>query len=339
MDIRKAARDMTHKILTNTQIDTPDQLIQETDRILALGSCFADRIGGRLEDLSWPGCANPCGVHFHPIGLARVLELCLDDTEVTQTDLIYDGDLYAHWMFGKRFADPVAELAVAKMNSALKTLRSEISNSQVLLVTWGTAWVYQHKEAKITVANCHRRASTEFHKRLLGVDEIVAQWRDILRRILSINPGLRCYFTVSPVRHLKDGHIQNQRSKSRLIEATHILCESKHHYFPAYEIMMDELRDYRWYAADMIHPSDKAVNYIFDKYCQTQMDSSAMRQLEALIAIARDMAHRPIHPESQATQDFWQGLISRISRVQDEHPHLDLSQSLSSVSQKIRRTV
>ncbi len=213
------------------------------------------------------------------------------------------------------------------MNTAIQTTHTQIVESTHIIITLGTSWVYRHIESDKIVANCHKIPQKKFLKELLSVDEIRESLEAIIALIKSVNQQANIVFTVSPVRHIKDGFIENTQSKSHLIAAMHHVVDIRNaiHYFPSYEIMMDELRDYRFYAEDMIHPNQTAINYIWEKFTNVWISESAKQTIQEVATIQNGIAHKAFHPNSEQHQEFLKNLQLKIEKLQGEFPSIDFN--------------
>ena len=194
-----------------------------------------------------------------------------------------------------------------------------------LIITWGTARVYEWKETGEVVGNCHKLPDKLFVRRLLDVDEIVSVYISLLEKIRLVNPEVQILFTVSPIRHAKDGLHGNQLSKAVLLLAIEKICQkfSYCHYFPSYEILLDELRDYRFYADDMLHPSPLAVRYLWERFSEAFFSAETKQVITAIEDIIKDLSHKPFHPESEAYQRFLGQIVLKIERLNGKYPYLD----------------
>lgn len=286
-----------------TPIEIPKAPFElKTDRsVLFIGSCFSDNIGARLRDCMAPVNVNPCGVQFNPASIARVISRSLDgDSLHNDTFFYYDG-MWRCWLMPSAFADVDKSKVYAKTSEALTSLRESITGAQALVITFGTAQVYRRiatplSDFKGVVSNCHKAPAREFSHEMLSVSEITDEWRRLVGRLCELNSSLRIIFTVSPVRHLNPSPRLNTLSKSILHIATDELIRlfpEQTFYFPAWELLMDDLRDYRFYADDLVHPSDMAITYIFERFCETFYSESARQILMEGERKHRRLNHRP----------------------------------------------
>lgn len=255
------------KFITEVKVPVHKDLIAYHKKMLALGSCFAVEIGRRLSDLQFDIQVNPGGTIFNPLSLAEMLNNSMSG-EINDSLVVENSGRYYHYGYHSSIHAFTSHDLKARIQSCLNGVNDVLQNSDVLLVTFGTAFVYHLLEYDISVANCHKQPQNLFCKKMLTVDSIVQSWSTTLNKIKSLNPRLNVVFTVSPVRHLKDGLHENNLSKSILLLAVNELCKLFADwvvYFPAYELVIDELRDYRFYKEDMLHPTGQACDYVFEK--------------------------------------------------------------------------
>lgn len=291
-----------------------------------LGSCFAGEIGYRMTAGKLPAMVNPHGTLFNPFSVARALDRFISDHEYTEKDLYFHQNRYMSLDHHTAFSSYESDLLIARLNETGRAASEFMRRASFLFVTFGTSYIYNLKESGATVANCHKLPSSLFTRTMASTQEIAGRWKESLDRLAAFNPGLKVWFTVSPVRHLADGAHENQLSKARLLLATeellgHPLVQG---YFPAYEIFMDELRDYRFYASDMVHPSEKATDYVWEKFSSVFIPGHVMRTWNEAARITRAMAHR-ISPETSDTEPFATALLERISDLKTRAPYINLS--------------
>ena len=253
---------------TKVQLIKPGFELSPQGQMLMMGSCFTDNIGARFRDAMWPVAVNPCGVQFNPASICRVLQRALSDCSMVEDELAERDGLWHSWLFDSHFSSTDKAEAIRNVNDALTQTRNALTQSSVIILTLGTSWVYRLVGTPDVVSNCHKFPSSQFERYRLTVDEVAAMLVQTVASIREINPEVRIIFTVSPIRHFKDGAHQNMLSKSTLLLAIDQVCQAvdRVDYFPAYEIVMDELRDYRFYAADMVHPSEVAIEYLWQRF-------------------------------------------------------------------------
>lgn len=315
-----------------TEIEIPKSTfsIAHTSNIMMLGSCFSENIGERLLSIKFKVDLNPFGVIFNPASIMEVVNLLLSGKHITEAELFYGNECWNSFMHHSRFSNASKEVTLRDINLRIDASRKLLSNLDVLIFTFGTAWVYVHKEKNRIVANCHKLPAQVFERRLLSVDEIVQSYKLLMGELKKVNPRLNFLFTISPIRHLKDGAHGNQVSKSILQLAVHeILKEEQTAYFPAYEILLDELRDYRFFAADMVHPSEMAIDYIFEKFGQSYFSSETMQLNEEILELTKACNHRPVNPDSVAHQKFQQNIIAKINLLEKEYTFLSFAEEKS----------
>lgn len=284
--------------------------ISYSDVVMSMGSCFSDNIGRCMQNAFFPIEVNPWGILFNPASIALALHRVLDGAPYVENDLVFANGLWHSPEHHGSFSCPNAEETLRLVNDTLQTMQTHLKKTNRLLLTFGSAWVYERNGR--VVANCHKLPSQQFVRRRMGVEEIVQQYTILIQRLLALQPSLKIVFTVSPIRHLKDGLHENQLSKATLLMAVEELCEKFTNvtYFPAYEIVVDELRDYRFYAEDMAHPSAQVVQYIWEKFCATYMDDSTRTLVEQAEGIRRKLNHRPLYPNSPQAEEFHQQALS-----------------------------
>ena len=308
---------------------TPIQIPPSTIRIgyehrtMIFGSCFAEAIGQRLSDLLFPVDLNPFGILYNPDSIAAAIRRLMDGNLFTADELTRYDDLYHSLLHHGSFSAPTADECLERINARLSAGAEFLAAADRIIVTFGTSYVYRWKGTGLVVGNCHKMPDDYFRRERLSVDEIADTWLPLMDCIHRQRPTLKWIFTVSPVRHLRDGAHENNLSKSVLhliIEKLISLYPTIANYFPAYELMMDELRDYRFYAEDMCHPSPVAIHYISDRFESTYMDAKTRAWLRRAEALHRDLQHRPIHPDSEAHRRFLVQTKLKLKQLRAELP-------------------
>lgn len=311
-----------------TQVDctpvTEDLRLRVDARVMFMGSCFAGNVGQRMEEACFNVLVNPHGVLFNPFSVATALEAFLENRQVGVGDLVERDGLWHSFQHHGRFSGPDAGEVVQAINTAGLKGHSFLKEVSCLVVTFGTAWVYALGEENQVVANCHKFPARNFQRYRLTTQAIVERWQRLLVALRRVNPDLQVIFTVSPVRHWKDGAHGNQLSKSVLLLAVEELLEQHagNAYFPAYELMMDELRDYRFYADDMLHPSVQAVDFIWERFARVWLSTEAQafyREVQQILAALR---HRPLHPGALSYPPFLQQTAQKLSSLAKRYPRL-----------------
>ncbi len=295
--------------------------------ILCIGSCFTENIGDLLIENKFPTLLNPFGILYNPISIKNSLEIILSKKAYKADDLFLHRDLWRSFDHHGVFAHPDKQKALATINKQLKAARTFLSQTKRLILTFGTANVFVKKSTGNIVANCHKLPNSEFEKRRLSVSEISNELVPILQQLKTQNPALEIIFTVSPVRHIKDGLLENQRSKATLLLAIENITKrlSYTHYFPAYELVLDDLRDYRFFGKDMIHPNEIAINYIWNYFQQTYFSSATMTIFKQVQKIVQASQHRPLHIETDAHQQFVKKQLEKISTFTKQYPFIKLT--------------
>ncbi|MBR1480495.1 MAG: GSCFA domain-containing protein [Paludibacteraceae bacterium] len=294
--------------------------LRVSDRILTLGSCFADSMAQRMNTCYLQVVANPFGTLYNPLSIAeaiRMADLAPADIEAALPLVQHDG-LWHSFAHHGAFSSARKEDLVSACTGAIETLRETLAKADLVIVTFGTAWIYERNGH--VVANCHKLPADTFTRRRLTTDEILATWTPILQHYHD----RRWLFTVSPIRHVRDGLHANSLSKAVLLLAVEQLVQNNSNaaYFPAYELLMDELRDYRFYDADLVHPSDTAVQYIWERFTQTWFDEQGRHQLDELHRLWLDEHHRVLHPDSHQARTFAARLAARRSALAALYPWL-----------------
>lgn len=286
-----------------------------------LGSCFSESIGKKLQELYIPIDNNPFGIVYNPISIARQLKRLLSGQKYSPDDLFFYNGLWASFDHHGKFSDVDASNCLEKINTRLENSVTNLRKSVVLFLTFGTSAVYYNNETSKPISNCHKLPTNKFTRRFLSVSEIVEIYTDILGKLCNINPALQVVFTVSPVRYLADGAHNNQLSKSVLLLAIDELCNKIENvsYFPSYEILLDELRDYRFFADDMAHPSELAINYIWSVFRQTFFNAETQNLAIEIEKIVQASMHRPFNQNSEPHQKFIAQYLSKIQSIKTTH--------------------
>lgn len=300
------------------------------DKMLTIGSCFATHMGERLAQLKFSATHNPFGIVYNPISVCRALELMLGKREFTAHDLGFANGLWYSFYHHSSFSLSDKEQMLQQLNKEVERSAMLLESLDVLIITLGTAMVYEHKQTGQVVSNCHKLPSSQFNHRMLSVDEIYKQLATTIAMLKQLRPSLRFILSVSPIRHVKDDFTTNQLSKSSLLLAVDSVCKTHADvaYFPAYEIMMDELRDYRFYADDMLHPSPLAIEYIWQKFISAAADDEALAiipEVERLVAAKR---HRPFDPQTSEHKTFLSAFLQKTESLKERYPFLNLDKEL-----------
>ncbi|MDY8134598.1 GSCFA domain-containing protein [Aquimarina sp. 2201CG5-10] len=303
---------------TKIPLQSQEPKINYDSEVLLLGSCFAEHIGGKFDYYKFKNLTNPFGILFHPKAIETFLWMTTQREKYTDTDLFYHNEQWHCFDAHSRMSNPDQFKLCQNLNRALEFTFNKIQSATHVCITLGTAWVYRLKALDMVVANCHKIPQKEFEKELLSVDEVVQCLHNSVGLIKSLNPSVKVIFTVSPVRHIKDGFVENNRSKSHLLAAVHQTIETMRNtvYFPSYEIMMDELREYRFYNTDMIHPNGIAIEYIWERFSAIWIAEEAKKTMMRVEEIQRGLRHRPFNPNSKQHLTFLQNLEEKKHRLQ-----------------------
>ncbi len=304
--------------------------ITPKSRVATFGSCFADNIARKFDGYKFNILQNPFGVLYNPVSIANAIKIIIDKKRFSEKDLIfYKGEyhsLYHHSSFSSQDADEI----IRRINSAANSAYNFLSEANLLVITFGTAWVYEYNKTKEVVSNCHKIPASEFTRRKLDIRETAAAAARGIKLLRMINPGIKVLLTVSPVRHWKDGAVENQRSKATLLLAVEKLvaeCESLF-YFPSYEILMDDLRDYRFYEKDLVHPNDAAVDYIWEKFSETYFSGSTMNYLSEIKNLQKALNHKLRNRKSDEAKIFIDATVNKINKFVEKYPHADFSREM-----------
>ena len=312
----------------STPVELPSDLprFTQADELLLMGSCFATNIGALLADARFRPDVNPFGVLYNPLSVSTALRELVTGRLYKEEDLFFFRECWHSPMQHGDFSSPFAEEVLQRINIRLQTAHERIHHLNCLMLTFGTAWVYEQKSTGHVVANCHKQPESVFTRRRLSVQEIVSDYTSLFSGLIARNPKLKVILTVSPIRHVRDGMHANQLSKATLLLAIDQLPSSfpgHVFYFPAYELLLDELRDYRFYADDMVHPSPLAVRYVWEKFVQTCLSEDALEIMQESENINKALSHKPFHPESDEYKRFLGQIVLKIDRLNKKYPYLD----------------
>lgn len=318
------------RLTTNVSIPASPFIISHRDSIMMMGSCFVDNIGNKMTESGFRTMVNPFGVLFNPISIKKSIERIESCSPLTMNDVFYRDDAFNSFHFHSRFAKSDAEEYLSNVNNAITECNERFKEISVLFVTFGTSWIYKLESTGEVVSNCHKWPANTFVRERLSAEQIVSEYTPFISRLLQNKPGLNIVLTVSPIRHFKDGAHDNQLSKATLLLAADALVRSfpdNVYYFPAYEIMMDELRDYRFYADDLVHPSTLAVNYIWKKFSSVVFTEETMALNAEIQDINAELNHRPFNPDSVLYSVFMEGLKAHMSRLKKIYPYISFPQA------------
>lgn len=291
---------------------------------MSLGSCFAESMADKFAYFNFRHLVNPFGILFHPPAIEKSLQFAVGAVPFSEADVFFHNGRWHSFDAHSDLSASEKEETVGNLQNAATATNQFLSEATHIIITAGTAWAYRNNASGNLVANCHKVPQRDFSKELLTVETIARSFENMVGLIRKINPGIQIILTVSPVRHIKDGFAENQWSKANLISAVHqtVAGFGNVHYFPAYEIMMDELRDYRFYAEDMLHPSQTAIDYIWEKFSRGWVSETAFPVMEDVMAIRKALAHRAFHPDSESHRKFVVSTEEKIAALRSRYPHI-----------------
>ena len=314
-----------------------DISINHSSSVMLFGSCFSEHIGLNLVRHKFKVDVNPFGILYNPFSISCAIRRLLSAESFSEADLVFNNELYHSLMHHGHFSATDKEACLHNISSRFDQAVPFIQQTDLFLITFGSAYAYQWRENGEIAGNCHKFPADRFRRLRLSVEEIVEEWGEVITLLTTINPGTRLLFTVSPVRHWKDGAHENQISKSILhlaIDALQNRFSERVSYFPAYEVMMDELRDYRFYNEDMLHPSSLAVDYIWNLFSESYFSDETRRVNDEWAQIRRALDHRPLHPETEAYRLFLEGTAQKLEAFVVRHPEISCEEERHLLSVK-----
>ncbi|MCL9804628.1 GSCFA domain-containing protein [Flavobacterium amniphilum] len=309
---------------TQIPINKTDFPIDYQSEVLSLGSCFAENMGEKFGYFKFRSVVNPFGIIFNPVSLKKIISRSVHKKYFTEDDIFQYNGLWHCYEVHSELSNPDKESFLKVLNELIESTYLQLIKSSHFIVTLGTAWIYRSLDSGEIVANCHKVPQKQFGKELLSVAVIEQSLAEIISLISSVNSNAKFIFTVSPVRHIKDGFVENNVSKSHLIAAVYKVVAgfSSSSYFPSYEIMMDELRDYRFYAEDMLHPNATAIDYIWSRFFENYIDAKAFSVMEKVSDIQKAISHRPFNPDSESHRKFLENLSQKINTLAIDYPFM-----------------
>ncbi len=304
-----------------------------------IGSCFTENIGSKLSNYKFPVDINPFGVIYNPSSVSKSLDILIGKKEFTKDDLYFFNGKWLSFFHHSSFSDKDLEQCLSGINAKITESREFLKKAGFLFITFGTAWIFEWKESGETVSNCHKISASEFNRKLLSTEDILENYKTLIHKLLQFNPQLKIIFTVSPIRHLKDGAEGNQVSKAILLLSVHQLLKKFQsiNYFPAYEIIMDDLRDYRFYSGDMIHLNSVAMDYIWERFCETYPDKETSGIMKNIDPILSAIGHKPFEPDSDLHQDFLIKILDKIEKLQLQYSFIDFSREIKCIRTGLKR--
>ncbi len=300
------------------------------DHMMLTGSCFSENLGEKLVHNRFNALFNPSGIMFNPVSIADSLTSYITNRSYDHSMIFKNQEWWTSWDHHTRFTHADADELLAMINGSQKAAHEFLKKTKWLIITLGSAWVYQLDNGRV-VANCHKVAMDKFRKKLLSFEDVLGTLDNVIHRIFFFNPDIRIMFTVSPVRHLRDGFIENNRSKAVLIQAVHHLVDKfdKLYYFPSYELVIDDLRDYRFYSEDMVHPNYQATEYVWQKFLKACVDGSSLNVLAEINTINAARAHKPFQPDSDAHRKFRKKQYDSLQKLMMEYPYINWENDLA----------
>ncbi len=319
---------MKNQYFTEIEIEDFGWRMTYQDQLMLMGSCFAENIGEKLKGLKFDTDLNPFGIIYNPMSVAKSIKMLLSDKTYRQDDLFEHRGIWGSFDHHGRFSSTSVEETLLRINQQLEHSRNTIRNAGYLIVTFGTSWAYELRSTSQVVSNCHKFPATDFNRFRLTTEEIVEEYVGLLKSLWAVNKELKVLFTVSPIRHWKDGASGNQLSKATLLLAVdQVINEFGNErcaYFPSYEIVMDELRDYRFYAPDMLHLNQVAVDHIWNKFSDSMISGDSLKLSKRILKILKAVDHRPFNSDSSEYRRFLIGNIETIKEFTRQYPYVDL---------------
>jgi hypothetical protein len=315
---------------------SPKQLSQKINhqhKLLLMGSCFTENIGDKLLAHKFSVLQNPNGILFNPVSVKEAIENYIANKVISENDLFYLNEAYHSWQHHSRFSGVTKEDAMERINTSTTIAHQYLRQTDFIVITLGSAWVYEltDKAANVTIknvaANNHKAPADWFNRRLLSNQEVINGIDVMVSQLQNFNPSLKIIFTISPVRHLREGFVENNRSKAALINAVHLATETFENtfYFPAYELVIDDLRDYRFYAEDMVHPNYAATNYVWEKFVTACIDEPSQQLMAAINEINAAINHKPFNPASAAHKKFIEINLNKIKELKTKYQYLNFT--------------
>lgn len=312
------------KLQTTIPLHQERNQIGYSSKVLLLGSCFSDNIGAKLDYFKFQQHSNTFGIVYHPLAIERMVTRAINKEQFTSQDIFFHNERWHSYDAHSDLSASTEAALLSNLNVGLTQLHDAIVSASHVVLTFGTAWVYRNIAQDVFVANCHKVPQKQFLKELLSVEEISASIDNTITLIKAVNPNVVYINTVSPVRHTKDGITENTRSKAHLLAGLHDVVEPRKgiHYFPSYELMMDQLRDYRFYSEDLIHPNKTAIEIIWEAFSKVWIDEETSEIQKEIGNIQTGLAHRPFNLESESHKAFLVGLQKKIATIKEQLPHL-----------------
>ncbi|MEP6806912.1 MAG: GSCFA domain-containing protein [Flavobacterium sp.] len=312
---------------TQIPISKTNNPIDYNSKIISIGSCFAENMAEKFDYFKFQNTTNPFGIIFNPVSIEKIIGRIVKQEFYTEKDVFFYNERWHSYEVHSDLSNSDREELLETLNKAISETGKQLKQATHIIITYGTSWIYRNIESDEVVANCHKVPQKQFTKELLSVNEIEQSIQNTIALIQVLNPDINFLFTISPVRHIKDGFTENQVSKSHLFASLHSNLKSKINnlkleYFPSYEIMMDELRDYRFYTEDMLHPNQVAIDYIWHKFSENYMTENSIKTMDEISDIQKSLRHRSFNPESEQHKKFLFKLQQKINAIQEKWNHV-----------------
>ncbi|MEZ0128745.1 GSCFA domain-containing protein [Flavobacterium sp. LBUM151] len=316
---------------TQIPLSKTNSPIDYNSKVLSFGSCFAENMADKFDYFKFQNETNPFGIIFNPVSIEKIIERTVEEKWFTEKDVFFHSERWHCFEVHSDLSNSDRQELLETLNKAISETNKKLKEATHIIITYGTSWIYRNLESDEIVANCHKVPQKQFSKELLSVERIEKNIQNTIRFIQTLNSEINFIFTVSPVRHIKDGFAENQLSKSHLFAGLHHnlsrgfgteVHNLKLEYFPSYEIMMDELRDYRFYTEDMLHPNPVAIDYIWHKFSENYIAENAISIMKEIEEIQKSLRHRSFNPESEQHQKFLAKLQQRIDLLKEKLPHI-----------------
>ncbi|MGB0805794.1 MAG: GSCFA domain-containing protein [Salibacteraceae bacterium] len=318
-----------------TEIPTPqfDKKITYDSSMLLMGSCFSSNIHDHLTRLKFNSISNPFGIVYNPLALSKQINILCSNKEYSFDELQMENERWFSFDHHSDFSNTDKNECLGQINSNLTAARQRIKTANYLFITLGTSWVYRLKDSNEIVSNCHKLPAKKFLKELIPVETMETELLSAISNLKSINPNLSIVFSISPIRHLSDGFFENQVSKGRLFDTIYRITKEDYQlsYFPAYELVLDDLRDYRFYKSDLVHPSIEAVEYIWDKFKESFLSLDAVKKVSEVEKLINASNHRPFNPSSEAHQKFIKSTIEKMEALNSLNFHKEIERLKSHI--------
>lgn len=310
--------------------------LQHLHQLFLIGSCFTENIGEKLRNTKFSILENPHGILFNPVSVAEALNDYIENRNYTEADLFYYNEAWHSWKHHSRFSGLTQQDVLQKINASITQAHHFLKQADYVFITLGSAWTYQLTELAnnavpgSVAANNHKAPAAWFQRKLLSAVAVSEVLQTVLEKLSRFNPNLKIIFTISPVRHLREGAVENNRSKAALIQAVHEVVEStsNSYYFPAYELVIDDLRDYRFYAEDLVHPNYQATQYVWEKFVGACTTAETQKLMEEIGQIRLAYTHKPFNPTSAQHQKFLKTFLEKTEDLQKQYPYLDFTKEL-----------